>query len=101
MCTYICKYKYRCSLSLAYLRIVNFVGSSYSYRHHCICTTQFYVLFLSSNTIIYEQISVHHKHRTCVEMINCHPHAPSCLHSTRVRLLTFYILIIFCQCACT
>ena len=96
MCTYICKYKYRCSLSPAYLH--NFIGASYSYQHHCICTTQSYVLFLSSNTIIYEQISVHHKHhkhRTCVEMINCHPHVPSCLHSTRVRLLlTFYILII-------
>ena len=58
MCAYICS-KYRYSLSLAYLRILNFVGASYSYEHHCICTTHLYVLFISSNTIIYEQISVH------------------------------------------
>ena len=93
MCTHICKYKYRCSLSLAYLWIANFVSASYSYQHHCFCTT---LIFIEYYNLRANKCSTykHHKHRTCVEMINCHPHVP-CLHSTRVRLLTFYILIIF------
>ena len=101
MCTYICKYKYRYSLSLAYLRIVFFwcilflSTPLYMYLHHpilCFIYIKQYYNLRANKCSTYK----HHKHRTCVEMINCHPHVPSCLHSTRVRLLLrFYILIIF------